>query len=240
MLSHFLCDWTHSAQIDIKVTQFVLKAEEVWCYSCLHTQRPAASSCTVRWRMFWISHSAASVRHVCPVCALISQWLTVRMSVAGIIHAAEEKDWKTAYSYFFEAFEGYDSIDSPRAITALKYMLLCKIVLNLWVYSSSRMNNIHPFIWGIIHFSVLSFSDQRRSKPWSVANWLSDTPADRHVLRIFPQLSCSLFELSQIQAAVSGLHTVSLPVQHLCVVLVVIMDVSAECHLDFLLLLLFL
>ncbi|TSK14719.1 26S proteasome non-ATPase regulatory subunit 11B [Bagarius yarrelli] len=47
-----------------------------------------------------------------------------------IIHAAEEKDWKTAYSYFFEAFEGYDSIDSPRAITALKYMLLCKIMLS--------------------------------------------------------------------------------------------------------------
>lgn len=73
----------------------------------------------------------------CDVCPVHHDGLAVDsnppavVSTAGIIHAAEEKDWKTAYSYFFEAFEGYDSIDSPRAITALKYMLLCKIVLNL-------------------------------------------------------------------------------------------------------------
>lgn len=48
---------------------------------------------------------------------------------SGILNA-EEGDFKTAYSYFFETLEGFSSIEDSRAIVALKYMLLCKLMLN--------------------------------------------------------------------------------------------------------------
>ncbi len=50
-------------------------------------------------------------------------------SQSGVLHA-EEKDYKTAYSYFFEAFEQQSTLDDPRAILSLKYMLLSKIMCN--------------------------------------------------------------------------------------------------------------
>lgn len=48
---------------------------------------------------------------------------------SGVLHA-EEKDYKTAYSYFFEAMEAFFTQESPLATQSLKHMLLCKIMTN--------------------------------------------------------------------------------------------------------------
>jgi len=48
---------------------------------------------------------------------------------SGILFA-EDKEYTTAYSYFFEAFEALKAFEDPRAIFSLKYMLLCKIMTN--------------------------------------------------------------------------------------------------------------
>merc|ERR1719461_727983 len=44
---------------------------------------------------------------------------------------AEEKDYKTSFSYFYEAFESYNTTNKPdKTRLCLKYMLLVKIMIN--------------------------------------------------------------------------------------------------------------
>ncbi len=47
--------------------------------------------------------------------------------ISGLI-CCDEKDYITAYSYFYETFEGYRSMNDGRAGDAFKYMLFSKIM----------------------------------------------------------------------------------------------------------------
>lgn len=47
--------------------------------------------------------------------------------MSGLI-AVDEKDYGTAYSYFYETFEGFRSMNDPTAALAFKFMLFSKIM----------------------------------------------------------------------------------------------------------------
>lgn len=60
---------------------------------------------------------------------------------SGVI-AAREKDFRTAYSYFYESFEAYNSAESmTKAREAMKYMLLAKIMINRPQETSAIINS---------------------------------------------------------------------------------------------------
>lgn len=52
----------------------------------------------------------------------------------------------TRYSYFFETFEGFAGQDDDRALPALKYMCLCKIMMNVVRTVLSPLLVVSPLI----------------------------------------------------------------------------------------------
>jgi len=71
--------------------------------------------------------------------------LQAEIDFLGGILCAEERDFKTAYSYFYEAFETYNIHDGEeaRATLCLKNMLLCKIMLSAKDDTNSILNGKH-------------------------------------------------------------------------------------------------
>ena len=80
--------------------------------------REAARPAGLDWRMLsWVTGA-----HVTSMCTHAQAEIDMQ---SGILHA-EERDYKTAFSYFLEGFEALSALDDPKAVLALKYMLLSK------------------------------------------------------------------------------------------------------------------
>uniref|UniRef100_A0A1B0C9K7 Putative 26s proteasome regulatory complex subunit n=1 Tax=Lutzomyia longipalpis TaxID=7200 RepID=A0A1B0C9K7_LUTLO len=102
---------------------------------------------------------------------------------SGILHAADERDFKTAYSYFYEAFEGYDSVASNKALTALKYMLLCKIMLG-------QSDDVNQIVSGklAITYSGRDIDAMKASSSWSWLPVSRKTSAEVRLLEQFKRV----------------------------------------------------
>ncbi|CUM55364.1 unnamed protein product [Debaryomyces tyrocola] len=138
---------------------------------------------------------------------------------SGILNL-EDKDYKTAFSYFYEAFEGFNSQDDDKAIVILKYMLLTKIMLNLiddvntilgsknvLKYQSKDIDAMKSIATAYSNRSLKDFetslstySQELRSDPIIKSNFnaLYDNLLEQNLLKIIESYSCvELAHISQ-------------------------------------------
>lgn len=140
---------------------------------------------------------------------------------SGILNS-EDKDYKTAFSYFYESFEGFNSQDDNRAIVVLKYMLLTKIMLNLIDDVNTILNNKNVIKYqskdidamkaiataysnrSLKEFedSLNTYSGELRSDPIIKSNFnaLYDNLLEQNLLKIIESYSC--VELSHISRTI--------------------------------------
>ncbi|KAK6465656.1 hypothetical protein DFJ63DRAFT_283168 [Scheffersomyces coipomensis] len=140
---------------------------------------------------------------------------------SGILNA-EDKDYKTAFSYFIESFEGFNSQDDSRAILILKYMLLTKIMLNLVDDVNNILNNKNVIKYqskdidamksiataysnrSLKEFenALLTYSTELKSDPIikNHFNALYDNLLEQNLLKIIESYSC--VELSHISKTI--------------------------------------
>ena len=129
----------------------------------------------------------------------------------GVINA-DEKDFRTAYSYFFEAFESLHNIGDARSTQCLKYMLLMKIlneqcdeiptILNAKIaltYSGREIESMREVgkaykerSLNLFSEILLKYDDQMRSDAL-VMRHLKDLQAkllEQNLIRIIEPFSC--------------------------------------------------
>ena len=115
---------------------------------------------------------------------------------SGILNS-EDKDYKTAFSYFYESFEGFNSQDDPRSIIVLKYMLLTKIMLNLIDDVNNILNNKNVIKYKSKDIDAMKSIDAIIKNHF---NALYDNLLEQNLLKIIESYSC--VELSHISKVI--------------------------------------
>ncbi|KAI0029249.1 PCI-domain-containing protein [Vararia minispora EC-137] len=100
---------------------------------------------------------------------------------SGILHA-EDKDYNTAYSYFFETFESLSAQDDNGALDALKYMLLCKIMMNASEDANALLQHKSAVKWAQLR-------DVESMRAIARAHQARDLAAFEQTLRDYRELS---------------------------------------------------
>ena len=123
---------------------------------------------------------------------------------AGTLHA-EERDFRTAYSYFFEAYEGLTAMGSPAAVAPLKYMLLCKVMAGAsedvaaLLGGKAGLRHAGPAVEGMRAIAAAHKARSLLAFERALADFSGETVADPLISRHLAHLADVLFEANLLR-----------------------------------------